>query len=165
MPDQGATYAAFIEFQLKEEFDRKAAIEGRALAIAGQSSAFLGLTTAVTALIVGQKYQWSQDGARGLAVSLFVLSAAILLGLLAYASKRYDIASADTLRTMTTTHWTDHDTDARNAVAAAWVKTIESLRPVVDRKARLVVSAFYLQLSALLGLVVTVGFELRNRVF
>ncbi len=53
----------------------------------------------------------------------------------------------------------------RNAVATAGVTTIESLRPVVDRKARLVVCAFYLQLSALLGLVVTVGFELGKTLF
>ncbi len=116
-------------------------------------------------MIVGEKYRWSQDGARGLAVSLVVLLAAILLGLLAYASKRYDIASVDTLRMMTSTHWTDHETDARNAVATAGVTTIESLRPVVDRKARLVVCAFYLQLSALLGLVVIVGFELGKTLF
>lgn len=94
-----------------------------------------------------------------------MLLVAILLGLLAYASRRYDIASVDTFRLMISTHWTDHETDARNSVATAGVTTIESLRPVVDRKARLVVWAFYLQLSALLGLAVTVGLELGKALF
>ncbi len=119
----------------------------------------------MTALVTGKEHAYSQNGARGLVLSLVPLLVAALLGLLASANRSYVVAHLDTLQSMVGPHWIDHETDARNSVASVTVKTINSLRVVNNRKASQVVVAFRLQLFGLLGTVVSVGYELRDRLF
>lgn len=164
MAEQGDAYSTFIDDELQREYDRKTAIEARGLAIATQSSAFLTLVLAVTALITGKDYDWSRQGVRGLLVAVAPLALAVLLGFFANASRAYKVANLETLQRMIGDHWVDHEVDARNSAASQKVETINSLRVGTNRKAGMVVVAFSLQLTSLIGLLATVLYELRTQI-
>jgi len=162
---QGETYAAFIESELKREHDRRSALDARAIALSTTSSALLTLVFAITVIVTGKEYQFSSAGARGLLLSLALFVVAAVLGLIANVSRKYQVADRDTLREMTNGHWTDTEVDARNICAGLSVTTIATLRCGNDFKDDLIRVAFGLQITAILGLVVTVGWELRTTIF
>lgn len=164
MPEQGEAYAKFIESELKYEYDRRVAVDARALAVMTTSSAFLALVFALTAFVIGSTYKFSTSGARGLVASLASFVVAAVLGLIANATRKYDVADAPTLRKMLAEKWTDHETNARNTCAKLSVDTIVSLRNGSNSKAGLTVVAFVFQIAAILGIVVTIAWELRDAI-
>lgn len=165
MAEQGDSYAKFIEGDLKQEYDRRTGLDARGLAIITSSSAFLTLIFAITVLVAGKEHHFSPTGARGLVCSLVLFVVASVLGLLANASRRYQVPSGETLLHMTTDHWTDSETAARNICAGLNVTTVRSLRVGNGKKARLLAVGFGFQLAALLALVVALAGELRKVVF
>lgn len=161
--DQGATYAAFVEAELAAEYDRRAAVDGRASTVVTTSGAFVALVTAVTVLVTGSPYRFSAAGSRGLLASLASLLVSASLALVASQSRDYCVAGAGTLLRMTNEHWTDSEVTARNVCAHLRSETIGSLRRGSNRKAGLLIIAFVFQMAALVGLVATVAYELRGR--
>lgn len=164
MTDQGDVYAKFIESELKLEYERRSALDGRALAVSTSSSAFLALVFALFVVVTGKDYKFSSGGTRGLLLSLAFFIAAAVLGLIANAAREYEVPAVDTLRLMTSDHWIDSEVDARNITAGLNVTSIAALRCGNNSKARLVVVAFLFQMAAVVGIVATVAWELRNRV-
>lgn len=162
MPEQGETYAKFIEAELKAEYDRRASVDARALAIVTSSSGFLTLVFAITVLVTGKDYTFSAAGARGLVGSLAAFSVAAFVGLGANASLKYKVPEAATLLRMTSDHWTDSETAARNISAGLNVTTLATLRTGNNRKALAVLVAFGFQMAAILGLLLTLCWELRR---
>ena len=165
MSDQGDTYAQFIESELKLEYERRSTLDSRALAVATSSSAFLALVFAVSVVVTGKDYKFSHGGTRGLLITLASFIAAAALGLVANAAREYEVPAVATLRLMTSDHWTDREVDARNITAGLNVTAIAFLRGGNNSKARLVVVAFLFQMAAVLGIVATLTWELRHRVY
>ncbi len=162
MAEQGETYAKFIEGELKYEYDRRAALDTRALAVVSTSSGFLALVFALATLILGKDYEFSTGGARGLVFCLATFVAAAGLGLLANRSRSYGVPDSATLTRMIDDKWKDSETSARNICAALNIATIKTLRNGSNAKSRQLVGAFVCQLLAIAGLVLTLGWELRN---
>ena len=129
MADQGETYAKFIDSELKTEYERRTALNVRAVGIASSSSAFLALVFGLSIIVTGKDYKFSEWGARGLVVSLALFVAASVLGLFANASLGYQVVSQETLTSMVgKDHWIDPEVDARNVCADLNARTIGSLR-------------------------------------
>lgn len=163
--DRLTTYAKFIEAELKAEHDRRTALDARAATVATSSSAFIALSGALTVLATGKDYAFTGQGARGVLLTLasFLVSAAFAL--VASGSRTYAVATADTLDAMLgADHWTDDEATARLAVSVANVKTIRSLRRGNNRKAGLLVIAHVFQVLAVAGFIVTLAWELRDRI-
>jgi hypothetical protein len=160
--EQGETFAQFIESELKYEHERRTTVDARALTVATSSSAFLALIFALTVFITGKDYKFSDSGARGVVASLASFIVAAVLGLIANSAREYRVADVPTLTAMTTDHWTDTEVAARNACASLSVTTIASLRAGSNQKTGLILVAFVFQMAAIVGLVVTLGYELRG---
>lgn len=162
MPEQGETYATFIEAELKAEHDRRAALDGRATGIATTSSAFLALVFAVAALVTGKDYKFTDWGARGAVLALAFFAGAALIGLIANTSRGYQVTSFQTLQAMVNAHWVDDEVDARNITASSNALTIGDLRVGNNSKARLVAWGVGLQVAAMVVLICALGWELKS---
>ncbi len=162
MADTGAAYAAFIEAELKAEHDRRIAVDARAAGVATTSSAFIALAGALSILVTGMDHKFSNAGARGVLVSMASFLLAAIIALVASGARTHEVASSGTLEVMLGAHWSDDVEAARHAVATANAKGIRSLRCGNSMKARQLAVAHVFQVSAVLGLVVTLGFELRG---
>lgn len=160
MAEQGETYAKFIEGELKFEYERRTAVESRALAVATSSSAFLALVFALSALVLGKEHKFSAKGAVAVIAALILFAIAAVIGLVANASRVYEVPSVPTLSAMTKAHWKDSEIAARNVSAVLNVKTIASLRNGNNDKAELVRIAFVVQLLAIAVLLVALSIEL-----
>lgn len=156
-------YSKFIEAELKAEHDRRTALDARASGVATSSSAFIALAGAVTVLAAGKDYAFSEGGARGVILSLGSFLVAAAIGLIAHGSRPYHVTTADTLNDMLgVDHWTDDEVTARHATAKANVKTIRSMRTGNNRRAGQLVCAHVFQVAAVAGLIVTLGWEMRD---
>lgn len=163
---QGETYAKFIEAELKAEHERRASFDARALSVTTTSSAFIALAGALTVLVTGKDYSFSDASARGIMLSLLSFLVAALLASIAHATHPYEVTQRATLEDMIADpHWQDSETSARNVAADLNVRTALSLRSGTNRKAGLLVAAHACQLAGMLGFVVTVAWELRRYLF
>jgi hypothetical protein len=151
--EQGQTYAHFIEAELKTERDRRSTYDSRGQAVVTTSAALVTLLVALATLTrSAAPTHFPQAAVTPLVVSLAALTAAAALGMLASWNFRYAAVRVTTLSAMVRAHWTDHEVDARNSIAAAQVVTVDSLRTTNNRKARLVAGALVAQLVALMTL-------------
>lgn len=162
MADTGVTYAAFIEGELKAEHDRRTAVDARAAGVATASSAFIALAGALSVLVTGKDYEFSQAGAQGVFLSMASFLLAAIVALVASGARKYEVATSGTLDKMLGTHWNDDAQAARHAVATANAKSIKSLRIGNNRKAGQLVVAHVFQVLAVAGLIVTLAYELRG---
>ncbi len=163
MPDQGETYAKFIEAELKAEYERRTALDARALTVATVSAAFIALATAFAAYTFGKDYQFSQGGARGLVASLVSFLLASVLASIAHGSRKYHVTDGATLTSMLSEpHWMDSEPAALNTTSTLNVKTIKALRTGNNGKAGQLVVAHVFQLLAVGGLILSLGYELRE---
>ena len=165
MPEQGETYAKFIEAELKAEHERRTSLDARAAGIATTSSAFLALVFAVAALVTGKDYKFTDWGARGAVLALFLFAGAALLGLLANTSRGYQVTSFQTLQDMVNAHWIDEEVDARNVTAATNAITIGDLRVGNNSKAKLVAWGVGIQVAATFVLICALLWQLKPLVF
>lgn len=164
MASQGETYVRFVEAELKAEHERRTSLDSRAAAVTTTSSAFIALAGALTVLVTGKDYAFSDGGARGVMLSAASLLLAALIACVAAASRRYEVTKGQTLEKMFTEHWTDTEVTARFTSGWLNVKTIKSLRTGNNRKAGQLIVAHALQVSGIAGLIVTLAWELRAQV-
>lgn len=161
--DQGSQYHAFIEAQLKAEYDRRTTLEARGLAVVTSSGTLVTLVFAVGAFALGKDYRPSRVGVVALGISLVLFIGAAVFGLLANFLRKYKVASPATVNLMLTTHWTDTEVSARNVCAVANTDTLNSLRDGSNDKALQVSCALICQLAALVGLAFAVLWEIARR--
>jgi hypothetical protein len=151
--EQGQTYAHFIEAELKMERDRRATYDARGQAVVTTSAALVTLLVALATLTrSAAPARFPHTAIAPLVASLAALTAAAALGILASWNFRYAAVRTTTLLAMVRAHWTDHEVDARNSVAAAQIVAVDSLRTTNNRKATLVASALVAQMTALVTL-------------
>ncbi|WP_326943679.1 hypothetical protein OG439_27370 [Amycolatopsis sp. NBC_01307] len=157
MSDQGKAYAAFIEAELKAERERRVVYDGRAQAIVTTSAGLVTLLSTVAALArKSSSFVLPTLALWPLLAALVALVCAAAFGILANWNFRYGAPASATLDRMIRDHWKDHEVDARNAVAAAQVLSLRTLRLANSRKASLATVGLIAQLLAvlLLGLAV-----------
>lgn len=161
--DQGSQYEAFVEAQLKAEYDRRTTLEARGLTVVTSSGTLVTLAVAVGAFALGQDYKPSTTAVTALGVSLGLFIVAALFGLIANFLRKYAVPSAATIQLMLTTHWTDSEVAARNVCAVANAETLDSLRAGSNDKAMQVTIALVCQLLAVAALAFAVLWEFAHR--
>ena len=146
-------YAAFIEGQVKAEYERRAALEARGIGVITSSGAFATLLFGVVALARGKDFAptVATKVLLALAVLVFLLAG---LGLWANQLIAYRVAKPTTLTAMVTEHWGDDEVNALNACTVANIATVKTLRDGSNRKAGRLALALSAQLVAfvLIGL-------------
>ncbi|GAA0588972.1 hypothetical protein GCM10010172_87450 [Paractinoplanes ferrugineus] len=153
MSEQGKTYAAFVEAELKTERERRTIYDTRGQAVVTTSAGLVTLLVALATLVrQGGPKAFPGAAIAPLVVALVALAGAAALGILASWNFRYAVVKSTTLGVMTGAHWTDHEVDARNVVATAQIRSFHSLREANNRKALLLTGALASQLLALVAL-------------
>lgn len=158
MSEQGDTYSAFIEGELKAERERRSTYDSRGQGIVTTSGALVTLlggfaTVVKTSATAGLPA--TAVTALGVAFLLFIGAAAC--GIVAGWNRHYAVTATTTLRRMTEEHWTDDEVDARNNVAAVRVGTVGTLRRANQFKATWVSIGLIVQVVALMASVVAVA--------
>jgi hypothetical protein len=161
-PDKrGDAYSAFIKDQLDAEYDRRAVLDARGVAVVTTSGVLITLVIAAAGFLLGKNYLPTTPGRWLFAVGLILFVGAALFGLWANALRSYDVAKRARLEEMTTNaHWSDSEQEARRNIAASNTVTVKSLREGNDSKATILTVGLTLQLAALLCLAVAVIVEL-----
>jgi hypothetical protein len=155
--DQGQTYLAFIEGELKAERERRAAYDARGQALVTTSGALVTLLAGLAAVVKGGTTIRISPGTLAvvvLALVLFVCAAAC--GIAAGWNRHYALATYRTLHRMLNEHWTDDEVDARNNVATLHSLTVRTLRQANAFKAACVTVGLVAQVLALVALGVSV---------
>jgi hypothetical protein len=157
---RGETYSTFIKDQLDAEYDRRASLDARGIAVITTSGVLATLVIGAASFSLGKDYVPSTLG-RGLVVAgLILFCGAALFGLIASALRSYDVAKRARLEDMTSNaHWADSEEEARRNTAASNTATIKSLREGNDQKATRLVIGLSLQLLAVASLVAAVVAE------
>jgi hypothetical protein len=159
-PKAGEAYSAFIKTQLKAEYDRRASLDGRGIALVTTSGTFVTLIFALATFGLGKDYQPSSV-ARLLVLGAVVgLCLAALLGLVANALRRYEVMKGGALLAMTREHWRDGDELARRVCADSDARTTVTLRSGNERKADLITAGLVAQLAGISAVVAAVAVEL-----
>jgi len=153
MSDQGKTYAAFIEAEMKAERERRAAYEARGQALVTTSGTLVTLLTGlVTVVKTAATTRFPPSALVAVGATLLLFAAAAACGVVAGWNRRYTVAKASTLDKMVADHWTDDEVDARNHVARLLNATVETLRGSNSFKARWVTMGVAVQVAALVAL-------------
>jgi hypothetical protein len=157
LSEQGKTYAAFVESELKVERERRNTYDSRGQTIVTASASLAALLTALAAVLkTDNSFRFPLSALIPLAAGVVGLAAAAGLGIMASWNFRYRVPKTTTLRSMVRGHWKDHEVDARNVVAVAQILTIDGLRRANNWKARLVSAGMVVQLISVLLLGVAV---------
>ncbi|SEH83381.1 hypothetical protein SAMN04489835_4681 [Mycolicibacterium rutilum] len=155
--DQGKTYSAFIEAQLKAENDLRASVTARANSALTGATGLVTLVLAVFAVFLGKDFTL-----RGyaklyliLAVMALLMSAACALAAALPLKQKY--TNAATLQSfLGKPHWGDDEIDARNLTSVCNLTVLTSLRVGTARKMRWLIGAGIFQLTAIVMLVLCV---------
>ncbi|NJP34641.1 hypothetical protein [Micromonospora thermarum] len=163
MSDQGKTYAAFIEAELKAERDRRTAFDARGVALVTTSGSLVTLLTAVVAFFrVGTDFEFPRSATGPLVFALVALTAAAVAGILASWNRLYEVPKPATLAKLLNDRWAvDSEIAARNFVGTMQVLTIGGLRKGNNWKATCLSLGLVAQVVALLALSVVVYLMLR----
>lgn len=157
MTEQGKSYAAFIEGEVKAEQQRRASLDTRGLAVVTTSGSLTTLLAAVGAFVTSRDGFVLPSGTIiPLTVTLMAFSLAALCGLLASHNRQYFVAGQETLALMVGERWPTSEVDARNVVADIHTGTVSSLREGNNGKAALLMAGLGLQLLGLAALSVAV---------
>jgi hypothetical protein len=156
-PDQGRTFAAFIERELEVERERRRSLDARGAAVVTTSGSLTTLLAAVGAFVGGRPGFHLLPGSVGpLTLTLLAFASAAVCGIVVTGLPWYEVAAPDQLRTMLAEKWRTDEVDARNYTAELDVDTIESLRKGNKTKAEWLVRALVAQVVGLFSLTLTV---------
>jgi len=155
--EQGASYATFIEAELRAERDRRTTLDAKGLGIVTTTAALTTVLTAVGAFVSTRSgFRLPHGIFWPLAGTLVAFVVAAVLGILAAGLHPYAVATPKTLEQMLRGHWQDHEVDARNNVSRMNMETIASLRRGNNRKGKFVSVATWFQIGGLVSLAVVV---------
>lgn len=153
MSDQGKQYAAYIEAELKAEFDRRESVNSRSATALTGSTGFVAVILAVFAVLIGKDFTLVGGAKVSLVVALFALLIAGLCAVVAGFPWRMKLTKPTTLHRMVGDHWTDSEVDARANAAYANVVILESLRPGTTIKFKFLLAAGVCQIVAVAALI------------
>lgn len=156
MTDQGSEYADFIQGELADEEARRSSVNNRAFTSITASGTQFAIATGLLLFLRGKDWLPRHGAAWAFAMSLSLYLISVGLGLLATQSHTTSVASPQTMRSMLTTRWTDHQVDARNSVAAVRVNAIEALREGTEHKTKWLKQSVSAQIAAMTALAVAV---------
>jgi hypothetical protein len=165
MSDQGVTYAAFVDEQLRQEQELREKLDSRAIGVVTTSSAFVAILAASAAFVAGKDFKLSHSVSTWLIVIAFLLlSGAGLSSLWANRARNYLVPSVGDLNLLLgASHWKGTEVTARSTVSLIKVDLIDSLRDVNEQKARRLQSALLVQVLGLLTVTVAILIELLSR--
>jgi hypothetical protein len=151
--DQGQTYLAFIEAELKAERERRAAYDARGQALVTTSGALVTVLAGLAAVVkAGTAVRVSPGTLAVVILALFLFVCAAACGIVAGWNRHYALARHGTLERMLNEHWTDDEVDARNNVATLHSLTVRTLRQANAFKAACVSVGLVAQVLALVAL-------------
>ncbi len=156
MTDQGSEYADFVKGELADEEARRSSVNTRAFTSITASGTQFAVATGLLLFLRGKDWLPRHGAAWAFAVSLSLYLISVGLGLLATQSHKTTVASPETMRTMLTERWMDHQIDARNSVAAVRVNAIEALREGTGSKTKWLKRSVWAQIAAMTALAVAV---------
>lgn len=133
--DQGTEYTTFIARLLKEERERRVALEGRATNLVAASAGLVTITSTATSFV-----GFDALSPYASVLPLVILGGATLvasgvLALVAGQLKPYDVPSSATLTDFLTDHWTDSETTARNNIGWLDLQTLRTIQDGNNEKA------------------------------
>jgi hypothetical protein len=116
--EQGKTYSAFIEAELKAERERRVHFDTRGTSLVTTSASLVTLLAAAVAFFrVGQSHTFPRGALPALVIGLVALSAAAASGILASWNRLYAVAKPVTLDKLLSERWSlDSEIVARNHV-------------------------------------------------
>jgi hypothetical protein len=149
---QGSEFAAFIEEELKQEFNRRDLVNARSTTAITASTGMVTVVLAVIAVLKGKDFTLTGWSLRMLFVGLLALLAAAVLGVLAGLSWGYKVLSGKALKEVSGPRWPTPEQTARSMIAQFNVVTITTLRKGNDIKFWLFFACSCCQAAALLAL-------------
>jgi hypothetical protein len=152
MGEQGTEYGKFIQNELNFEHERRDTVNSRAATAVTSATGLVTVTLAVVAVLKGQHFTFHGASLVLLAIGLLAFLISGVLAVLAGLNWRYDVASIDALRQMSTDRWIDRETTARSLIAQCNVHTINSLRAGNNIKFIFLLAAGFAQIAAILAL-------------
>ncbi|MFG1771737.1 hypothetical protein ACGFIX_19360 [Nocardia salmonicida] len=157
MSEQGKTYSAFIEAELKAEHQRRATYDVRAQALVTSAGVLTTLLGGAVALIkTSATSELPSHVFLAAGITLLFLIAAAACGAVAGWNKPYTVLDKQALQKLSTDLWGDDEIDARNNVTDSLVDTLTSLRVGTSFKAQWVAYGLITQVVALFLLSVVV---------
>ena len=143
---QGIAYAECMQAELREEHDRRRALDGRARDVHLLSGSALGLVAAGGTLILGKDFRLTPSAGGAFAFAFLFLLVSLVFALIGSNLAQYKVATVGTLKAMLShDHWADDPVTARYTVATLQLGTIETLRAGNNLKATYVQSALQFQ--------------------
>ena len=152
MTDQGSAYADFIAAELGRELDRRDNMTAQAMSLVTTAGGLLTLSIGVLAVLRGKNFVPTRGAQLVFLGALVLYLAAGVLALMASISRRYKVASGDTLTAMLNSHWTDTEQSARFVTAFINIRSVGSLRTGNNTKALLLLVAAVAQIAAVVVL-------------
>lgn len=148
--EQGKQYAAYIEAELKAEYDLRSSINSRAATALTGSTGFVTLVLAVFAVLIG-KHDFELTGcAKGyLVAAVMALLAAAICALMAALPGKFQYALTSTLQELLGPRWGDDEIDARGVTAYCNMVVLDSLRVSNDVKVKYLIAAGICQIIAI----------------
>ncbi|WP_194838579.1 hypothetical protein [Nocardia sp. XZ_19_369] len=157
MSEQGKTYSAFIDNELRAEYQRRAAYDARAQSLVTSSGVLAALLSGAVAVIkTTAAPQISLPVTLSVGATLLILIAAAGCGAVAGWNKQYVVLDGQALKKFGADKWEDHEVDARNDVLDAMSDTLISLRNGTNFKADWAAYGLIVQVAAILSLGVVV---------
>jgi MFS family permease len=152
--DQGKTYAAFIEAQLKAENELRASVTSRANSALTGATGLVTLVLAVFAVFLGKDFTLKGYAKLYLILAVVALLVSAVCALIAALPLKQKYTNDRTLQAfIDAPRWRDDEIDARNLTAVCNLTVLASLRVGTSRKVRWLIAAGVFQIAAILMLV------------
>lgn len=146
--DQGKQYTAFIEAELKAEYDRRASVNSRAAGALTASTGLVTLVLGVFAVLVGKDFVLTGYARTALAIALGCLLLAAACAVIAGLPWKSTVPSPGYLQSLIDVHWQVTEAAARNITSDTNVGVIRRLRSGTDIKFRFLIASSGFQLGA-----------------
>ncbi len=146
--DQGKQYAAFVEAELKAEYDRRASVNSRAAGALTASTGLVTLVLGVFAVLVGKDFVLTGHARGALAVALGSLLLAAACAVIAALPWKSTVPSPEYLQSLIDDHWQVSEVAARNITSNSNVGVIRRLRSGTDIKFKFLIASSAFQLAA-----------------
>ncbi|MCX2929265.1 hypothetical protein ORI20_03190 [Mycobacterium sp. CVI_P3] len=156
MSDQGKQYAAFIEAELKAEYDRRNGTNTRAAGALTGATGFVTLVLAVYAVLLHKDFTLSGAAKCWLISALMALLGAGILAVAAGLPWRYKATAPATLRYFLRESWEDSEVTARGRTAYCNMVVLHSLRLGNQIKTAFLIGAAVAQVVAIFSLALSV---------
>jgi hypothetical protein len=152
--EQGKQYTAFVEAELKAEYERRGSVNARAASALTASTGLVTLVLGVFAVFVGKDFVLTGCARGALAVALVFLLLGAASAVIAGVPWRSKVPSPQYLQMLLDDYWETTETAARNITADFNVAVIRKLRAGTEIKFKFLIASSVCQLIATGALVV-----------